>query len=88
MAPSSEIFIDDILKKSLIIKEKSLDIIGSYCMQKKNIAMLVFIAVATGTAIVIKKTIDNKSKDPLSEDKETDSEENEDFIFEDELWEE
>lgn len=57
-------------------------------MKKKNIAMLVFIAVATGTAIVIKKTIDNKSKDPLSEDKETDSEENEDFIFEDELWEE
>ena len=30
-------------------------------MKKKNIAMLVFIAVATGTAIVIKKTIDNKS---------------------------
>ena len=57
-------------------------------MKKKNIAMLVFIAVATGTAIVIKKTIDNKSKDPLSEDKETDSEENDDLIFEDELWEE
>lgn len=57
-------------------------------MKRKYIAMLVFIAVATGTAIVIKKTIDNKSKDPLSEDKETDSEENEDFIFEDELWEE
>ena len=29
MAPSSEIFIDDILKKSLIFKEKSLDIIGT-----------------------------------------------------------
>ncbi|WP_278408409.1 hypothetical protein [Eubacterium ventriosum] len=57
-------------------------------MKRKYIAMLVFIAVATGTAIVIKKTIDNKSKNPLSEDKETDSEENEDFIFEDELWEE
>ena len=57
-------------------------------MKRKYIAMLVFIAVATGTAIVIKKTINNKSKDPLSEDKETDSEENEDFIFEDELWEE
>lgn len=56
-------------------------------MKRKYIAMLVFIAVATGTAIVIKKTIDNKSKNPLSEDKETDSEENEDFIFEDELWE-
>lgn len=57
-------------------------------MKRKYIAMLVFIAVATGTALVIKKTIDNKSKNPLSEDKETDSEENEDFIFEDELWEE
>ena len=57
-------------------------------MKKKNIAMLVFIAVATVTAIVIKKTIDNKSKNPLSEDKETDSEENDDLIFEDELWEE
>lgn len=57
-------------------------------MKRKYIAMLVFIAVATGTAIVIKKTIDNKSKNPLLEDKETDSEENEDFIFEDELWEE
>ena len=56
-------------------------------MKRKYIEMLVFIAVATGTAIVIKKTIDNKSKNPLSEDKETDSEENEDFIFEDELWE-
>lgn len=54
-------------------------------MKKKNKAMLVFIAVATGTAIVIKKTIDNKSKEPLSEDKETDSEENDDLIFEDEL---
>lgn len=29
MAPSSEIFIDDILKKSLIFKEKRLDLIGS-----------------------------------------------------------
>jgi hypothetical protein len=57
-------------------------------MKKKNIAMLVFIAVATVTAIVIKKTIDTKSKEPLSEDKETDSEENDDLIFEDELWEE
>ena len=28
MAPSSEIFIDDILKKSLIFKEKRLDLIG------------------------------------------------------------
>jgi len=28
MAPSSEIFIDDISKKSLIFKEKGLDIIG------------------------------------------------------------
>ena len=57
-------------------------------MKRKNKAMLVFIAVATGTTIVIKKTIDNKSKEPLSEDKETDSEENDDLIFEDELWEE
>lgn len=28
MAPSSEIFIDDISKKSLIFKEKGLDLIG------------------------------------------------------------
>ena len=33
MAPSSEIFIDDILKKSLIFKEKRLDLIGR---EKKN----------------------------------------------------
>lgn len=54
-------------------------------MKRKYVVMLVFIAVATGTAIVIKKTNDNKSKEPLSEDKETDSEENEDLIFEDGL---
>ena len=32
MAPSSEIFIDDILKKSLIFKEKRLDLIGRFTM--------------------------------------------------------
>jgi hypothetical protein len=34
MAPSSEIFIDDILKKSLIFKEKRLDLIGRSTMSK------------------------------------------------------
>jgi hypothetical protein len=33
MAPSSEIFIDDILKKSLIFKEKRLDLIGRKSIQ-------------------------------------------------------
>ena len=35
MAPSSEIFIDDISKKSLIFKEKGLDLIGR-CFIKKD----------------------------------------------------
>ena len=36
MAPSSEIFIDDILKKSLIFKEKRLDLIGRVIMTHNN----------------------------------------------------
>ena len=35
MAPSSEIFIDDILKKSLIFKEKRLDLIGRMTKMSK-----------------------------------------------------
>ena len=46
MAPSSEIFIDDILKKSLIFKEKRLDLIGrksfERTMDAKDSCCLVF----------------------------------------------
>ncbi|MGN8632240.1 hypothetical protein ACTNEW_11810, partial [Blautia sp. HCP3S3_G3] len=41
MAPSSEIFIDDILKKSLIFKEKRLDLIGrNWYELKKSISII------------------------------------------------
>ena len=43
MAPSSEIFIDDILKKSLIFKEKRLDLIGSVYVKANSVLTTAYI---------------------------------------------